>query len=116
MARRHATALVQARCQIPAIGMFGHLVRTATLPRLWEVGLRPASSPGKEVERMGPIGILPQEPVNIWQFESPSPTYMTEDGEHAIIAKPENAEAEHFYRRAIVVSTAYRRVASTVAR
>ena len=56
---------------------------------------------------MGPIGILPQEPVNIWQFESPSPTYMTEDGEHAIIAKPENAEAEHFYRRAIVVSTAY---------
>jgi hypothetical protein len=30
--RRHATALVQARSQIPATGMFGHLVHTATLP------------------------------------------------------------------------------------
>src|SRR6266496_6389481 len=32
VARRHATALVQARSQIPATGMFGHLVHTATLP------------------------------------------------------------------------------------
>src|SRR6266545_819388 len=32
VARRHATALVQAGSQIPATGMFGHLVQTATLP------------------------------------------------------------------------------------
>jgi hypothetical protein len=32
MAQRYATALVQAECQIPATGMFGHLVQTATLP------------------------------------------------------------------------------------
>src|SRR6266566_1504159 len=31
-ARRHATALVQAGSQLPATGMFGHLVQTATLP------------------------------------------------------------------------------------
>jgi len=30
--RRHATALVQAGSQVPAAGMFGHLVQTATLP------------------------------------------------------------------------------------
>jgi hypothetical protein len=30
--RRNATALVQAGSQIPATGMFGHLVQTATLP------------------------------------------------------------------------------------
>jgi hypothetical protein len=32
VARRHATALTQAGSQIPATGMFGHLVQTATLP------------------------------------------------------------------------------------
>jgi len=32
VAQRHATALVQAGSQIPAAGMFGHLVQTATLP------------------------------------------------------------------------------------
>jgi hypothetical protein len=32
VALRHATALVQAGSQIPATGMFGHLVQTATLP------------------------------------------------------------------------------------
>jgi hypothetical protein len=32
VARRHATALAQAGSQIPATGMFRHLVQTATLP------------------------------------------------------------------------------------
>src|SRR6266496_6077514 len=31
-ARRLATALIQAGSQLPATGMFGHLVQTATLP------------------------------------------------------------------------------------
>ena len=35
VAWRHATALVQAGSQIPATGMFGHLVQTATLPGSW---------------------------------------------------------------------------------
>ncbi len=35
VARRHATALVQAGSQIPATGKFGHLVQTATLPGPW---------------------------------------------------------------------------------
>jgi hypothetical protein len=30
--RRYATALVQARSQMPTIGRFGHLVQTASLP------------------------------------------------------------------------------------
>lgn len=46
----------------------------------WEAGLRPASSPRKAVERMGPMRTPHHEPVNIRRFESPSPTYMTEDG------------------------------------
>jgi hypothetical protein len=36
---------------------------------------------------MGPTEPRHREPVNIRRFESPSPTYMTEDGEHVIIAK-----------------------------
>src|SRR6266545_5227737 len=35
VARRFATALVQAGSQIPAAGMFGHLVHIATLPGPW---------------------------------------------------------------------------------
>src|SRR6266508_1926967 len=35
VARRFATALVQAGSQIPATGMFGHLVHIATLPGPW---------------------------------------------------------------------------------
>src|SRR5207247_1135969 len=38
VAQRYATALVQAECQIPATGMFGHLVQTATLPGPWVRG------------------------------------------------------------------------------
>jgi hypothetical protein len=40
---RHATALVQAGSQIPATGMFGHLVQTATLPGSCVSGKRPAN-------------------------------------------------------------------------
>jgi hypothetical protein len=35
VAGRHATALVQAGSQIPATGVFGHLVQIATLPGPW---------------------------------------------------------------------------------
>lgn len=41
MARRHASALVQAGSQIPAIGMFGHSVQTATLPEPCPAGTLP---------------------------------------------------------------------------
>ena len=57
---------------------------------------------------MGATGTRHREPVNIRRFESPSPTYMTEDGEHIIIAKTEDGRGWTLYRRAIMVSTAYR--------
>jgi hypothetical protein len=54
VARRHATALVQAWRQIPATGMFGHLVQTATYRALG--GQPTAGFFTKEVERMRPTG------------------------------------------------------------
>jgi hypothetical protein len=109
VARRHATALVQAGCQIPAIGMFGHLVQTATLPRPWEVGLRPASSPGREVERMGPTGILPRSRSTSGSSNRHRHRLRTRQRTASTPSslRPRTAEAEHFYRRAIMVSTAY---------
>jgi hypothetical protein len=35
VARRYATALIQAGSQLPATGIFGHSVQTATLPEPW---------------------------------------------------------------------------------
>ncbi len=37
--RRRATALVQAGSQIPAAGMFGHLVQAETLPGSWAIAM-----------------------------------------------------------------------------
>ena len=58
--------------------------------------------------RLGPTGTPHREPANIRRSESPSPTYVTEDGEHVIIAKTEDGGAGHSIGRVIVVSTAYR--------
>jgi hypothetical protein len=57
---------------------------------------------------MGPRGTPHREPANIRRSESPSPTYVTEDGEHVIVAKTEDGGGWALYRRVIVVSTAYR--------